>query len=145
MKKYIYVFLGGFPVAKMKKKLRKKNLKKIVPGSWATAHPPALGHDTMVCIVTGIAGCATKGATTRQGKAMTRPSNAATRPRGRLRYGQQHLRARPGRWSVSQYKVLYCDMSKGLAVGGCITIQSLYRDRRAVWLARRATIQMIVS
>ena len=53
-------------------------------GSWATAHPPALGHDTMVCIVTSMAGCAAKEATTRPGKAMTRTSNSETRSRGRL-------------------------------------------------------------
>ena len=37
----------------------------------------------MVCIVTGMAGCAAKGATTRPDKATTQLSNAATRPRGR--------------------------------------------------------------
>ena len=34
---------------------------------------------------------------------------------------------------------------RGLAVGGCVTIQSLYRDRQEVWLAKRVTIQTIVS
>ena len=37
---------------------------------------------------------------------------------------------------VSRYTVLYCDRSEGLVAGGYVTIQSLYRDRRAVWLAR---------
>ena len=36
---------------------------------------------------------------------------------------------------MSRYKALYHDRIKGLAAGGCVTIQSLYRDRRAVWLA----------
>ena len=34
---------------------------------------------------------------------------------------------------------------RGLAPGGCVTIQSLYRDKREVWLAKRVTIQTIVS
>ena len=42
-------------------------------------------------------------------------------------------------------RVLYRDRSEGQAAGGCVTIQSLYRDRWAVWLARRVTIQTIVS
>ena len=46
--------LSGFPEAGMRKKNDVK--KKKVLGSWATAHPPALGHDTMVCIVTGKVG-----------------------------------------------------------------------------------------
>ena len=46
---------------------------------------------------------------------------------------------------MSRYKALYRDRSEGLAAGGCATIQSLYHDRRAVWLARRVTIQTIVS
>ena len=37
---------------------------------------------------------------------------------------------------MSRYTVLYRDKSEGLAVGGCVTIQSLYRDRQVVWLAR---------
>ena len=37
----------------------------------------------MVCIVTGKAGCAAKGAMTRPGKATTWSSNVMTRPRGR--------------------------------------------------------------
>ena len=35
--------------------------------------------------------------------------------------------------------------ARACPLGGCFTIQSLYRDRRAVWLARHGTIQMIVS
>ena len=45
-------------------------------------------------------------------------------------------RAGPGWWIVSRYIVLYSDRSEGLVVGGCVTIQSLYRDKRAVWLLR---------
>ena len=37
---------------------------------------------------------------------------------------------------MSRYTVLYRDRSEGLAVGGCVTIQSLYRDRWVVWLER---------
>ena len=35
---------------------------------------------------------------------------------------------------MSRYIVLYRDRGEGLATGGCVPIQSLYRDRRAVWL-----------
>ena len=83
--------------------------------------------------------------------ATTRPATPTTRPReattqSAVRKGvQQRARARPGWWSVSLYKVLHRDRSEGLAAGGCVTIQSLYRDRRTVWLARRVTIQTIVS
>ena len=45
---------------------------------------------------------------------------------------------------MSRFKVLYRDWSEGLAVGGCVMIQSLYHDRREVWLARRVTIQTII-
>ena len=56
-------------------------------------------------------------------------------PRYRPRHGRQRMRARPGWWIVLRYKVLYRDKSEGLAAGGNVTIQSLYRDKRAVWLA----------
>ena len=36
---------------------------------------------------------------------------------------------------MSRYTVLYRDKSEGLPAGGCVTIQSLYHDRWAVWLA----------
>ena len=32
-------------------------------------------------------------------------------------------------WIVSRYTVLYRDRGEGLAAGGCVTIQSLYRDK----------------
>ena len=55
-------------------------------GSWATAHPLALGHDTMVCIVTSMAGCTAKGATTRRSKPRYGHYSATIQPGG-LRYG----------------------------------------------------------
>ena len=50
---YIYIykffFFGWFSNSWNEKK-------NVVLGSWATTHPLALGHDQMVCIVTGKAG-----------------------------------------------------------------------------------------
>ena len=65
------------------KKKGEKKKTELQVADWATAHPLALGHDTMVCIMTGKAGCAAKGPTTRPGKATTQPSNVVTRSRGR--------------------------------------------------------------
>ena len=42
----------------MRKKKRmneKKKKRKLQEARWATAHFPSLGHDTMCCIVTGMA------------------------------------------------------------------------------------------
>ena len=46
-------------------------------GSWATAHPPALGHNTMVCIVTSMDGCTENGP--RHGRARPRHDRAMLR------------------------------------------------------------------
>ena len=35
---------------------------------------------------------------------------------------------------MSRYTVLYSDRGEGLTTGGCVTIQSLYRDKWEVWL-----------
>ena len=89
----------------------------------------------MDCIVTqGWGGWARRatGATIRPSMPAIQPSNTA---RIGLRYGQQRARAAWMGVSVSRYNQLYHDRGKGLAAGGCVTIQSLYRDRRAVWLA----------
>ena len=51
-----------------------------------------------------------------------------------------------GWWIVSRYTMLHRDRDEGLAVGGCVTIQSLYHDKRAVWLrVCHDTIDCIVT
>ena len=54
--------------------------------------------------------------------------------------------AQPGWWGECR-DTKHCMVTgeRGLAAGGCVTIQSLYHDRRDFWLAKRVTIQMIVS
>ena len=104
-----------------------------------------LSHNTTSCIVTGRAwetGLGTQQARRgAQGVRKGRAWSAMIRPagprygQGRPRHSQQRARARPSWWIVSRYTVLYRDKGEGLAAGGCVTIQSLYRDRRAVWLA----------
>ena len=42
---------------------------------------------------------------------------------------------RPGWWIMSRYTIFIMTEARGWPLGGCVTIQSLYRDRRAVWLA----------
>ena len=94
-------------------------------GSWATIHPPALDHDTMVCIVTGMAGYAAKGATTRPGKATTQSSNAATRPRGRHdTTGSAHMRGLAG-CECHNTKYFIVTGERGLASRECVMIQSI--------------------
>ena len=119
-----------------------------------------MSHNTANCIVTqGLTGRAWE---TRKGCTGARKGHAGTRmvghdtvvwatiqpttwPRGEggggggggggARHSRQRSR-RPGWWIVSRYTILYRDRSKGLAAGGCVTIQSLYRDRWVVWLAK---------
>ena len=106
--------------------------KKNVTGSRLGYCPFAvLSHDTVDCIVTqGAAGAHGRPQYGRLGCDI-----AQRHGQGRPRHGRQLACAGPGWWIVSRYTVLYHDRGEGLAVGGCVTIQSLYRDRRAVWLA----------
>ena len=68
---------------------------------------------------------------------MTRLREAMTRPAARMR----------GLAGGECHDTKFCIVigERGLATGGCVTIQSLYHDRWEVWLAKRVTIQMIVS
>ena len=81
-----------------------------------------IGHDT--------AGWATIQPTTRLREATTRQATCARSLAG----GECH-----------DTKFCIVIGERGLAVGGCVTIWSLYRDRREVWLAKRVTMQTIVS
>ena len=122
--------------------------KKNVAESWNGLLPIfflIVSHNTASCIVThGLTGMAwetclgaqqerrgTQGVHRgRAWSAMIQPAG----PRYRPQHGRQHVH-RLGWWIVSRYMVLYRDRSEGLAVGGCVMIQSLYRDRRGVWIA----------
>ena len=47
---------------------------------------------------------------------------------------------------MSRYKQLYRDKSLGWPLGGCVTIQQLYHDKRTVWAeACHDTINCIVT
>ena len=65
-------------------------------GSWATAHPPALGHDTMVCIVKGMAGCTAKGVTIRPGLGHDTAEHEPQYGVQCARYGRQRARGLVG-------------------------------------------------
>ena len=89
MKKISKIFLGGFPIAERKKKIHYIYIYIyffffffFVLGSWATSHPPSLGHNTMVCIVTDMAGCAENGDhdTAEEGHDTAKQMGATTRP-----------------------------------------------------------------
>ena len=75
-----------------------------------------LGHDTMFCIVTGVAWerMARHNMTGRERRGMqqlaTRPCDTANRDTTRpacARGERQHVRTWPSHWSVSRYKMLY--------------------------------------
>ena len=79
-------------------------------GSWATAHLLALGHDTMVCIVTGMAGACSRAAT-------TRPVGPTTRSRDTVRKGHDTADPRAGA----------CDSEHARDLAGLgVAIQKLY-------------------
>ena len=71
------------------------------------------------------------------GKAATWPREATTQPATRAR-GLAGGECRDTKFCITTGE-------RGLASRGCVTIQSLYHDRRVVWLARRVMIQTIVS
>ena len=111
---------------------------------------PAMGHDTMCCIVTSMAWarmarCDTVGQACMQGVA-TRPGGAATRPA----YAQgerQRAGARPGHWGVSRYNCLYRGGRVALCLEttcntGCDTVRSRagIRRRSAATCATRAFV-----
>ena len=64
----------------------------------------------------------------------------------KARYSQQRARGLAGdECHDTKFCIVRGERERGLVVGGCVTIQSLYRDKREAWLAKRVTIQMIVS
>ena len=110
-KNFFFFFFCGFPIAERKKNDEKK---KFVLGSWATAHLPALGHDTMELYRDTAAWTVSSGHDTAKrgqdttGWATIQPT---TRPVVRASVRQRARMAWP-LGSVSRYNRLYHDRGR---------------------------------